>query len=92
MNELARLKKEYFGNSPAENEALLNKDLANLKLVYDAEILAAGDNATEKLRIDEAYEQAKLLFAGNTVCLQKRRTRILSCKASNGWRATGEKH
>lgn len=60
LNELARLKKEYFGNSPAENEALLNKDLANLKLVYDAEILAAGDNAAEKLRIDEAYEQAKL--------------------------------
>ena len=60
LNELARLKKEYFGNSPAEDEALLNKDLANLKLVYDAEILAAGDNAAEKLRIDEAYEQAKL--------------------------------
>ena len=60
LNELARLKNEYFGNSPAENEALLNKDLANLKLVYDAEILAAGDNAAEKLRIDEAYEQAKL--------------------------------
>lgn len=60
QKELARLKAEYFGNSPAENEALLNIDLANLKLVYDAEILAAEGNAAEKLRIDEAYEQAKL--------------------------------
>ena len=60
LAELARLKQEYFGNSKAENEALLEKDLANLRLVYDAEILAAGDNAAEKLRIDEAYEKAKL--------------------------------
>lgn len=60
LSELARLKKEYFGNSPAENEALLNKDLANLEIVYEAELQAAGDNAAEKLRIDEAYEQAKL--------------------------------
>ena len=60
LAELARLKQEYFGNSKAENEALLEKDLANLQLVYDAEILAAGNNAAEKLRIDEAYEKAKL--------------------------------
>lgn len=60
LSELARLKEEYFGNSPAENEALLNKDLANLEIVYEAELQAAGDNAAEKLRIDEAYEQAKL--------------------------------
>ena len=60
QQELARLKKEYFGNSPAENRALYDADIANLKIVYDAEILAAGDNAAEKLRIDEAYEQAKL--------------------------------
>ena len=60
LAELARLKQEYFGNSKAENEALLEKDLANLRLVYDAEILAAGNNAAEKLRIDEAYEKAKL--------------------------------
>lgn len=60
QQELARLKKEYFGNSPAENRALYDADIANLKIVYDAEILAAGNNAAEKLRIDEAYEQAKL--------------------------------
>lgn len=60
LSELARLKKEYFGNSPAENEALLNKDLANLEIVYEAELQAAGNNAAEKLRIDEACEQAKL--------------------------------
>ncbi len=35
-------------------------DLALLKVVYDREIAAAGDNAAEKLRIDEAYEKAKL--------------------------------
>lgn len=60
QQELARLKKEYFGNSPAENKALYDADIANLKIVYDAEILAAGNNAAEKLRIDEAYEKAKL--------------------------------
>ena len=60
QQELARLKKEYFGNSPAENRALYDADIANLKIVYDAEILAAGNNAAEKLRIAEAYEQAKL--------------------------------
>ena len=34
--------------------------MANLDEVYKAEIAAAGDNAAEKLRIDEAYEKAKL--------------------------------
>ena len=34
--------------------------MANLDEVYQAEVKAAGDNAAEKLRIDEAYEKAKL--------------------------------
>ena len=34
--------------------------MANLDAVYEAELKAAGDNAKEKLRIDEAYEKAKL--------------------------------
>ena len=58
QQELARLKKEYFGNYPAENRALYDADIANLKIVYDAEILAAGNNAAEKLRIAEEIRLA----------------------------------
>jgi hypothetical protein len=60
MQELARLKSQYFGNSKSENMDLYNKDSANLYLVYKAELAAAQGNAEEKLRIDEAYEIAKL--------------------------------
>ena len=60
QQELKQLKKEYFGNNKNENLDLYNKDSANLFLVYQAELKAAENNAEEKLRIDEAYEQAKL--------------------------------
>ena len=58
--ELKKIKDEYFGNNAAENKALYDEALSNLDKVYQAEVAAAGDNAKEKLRIDEAYEKAKL--------------------------------
>lgn len=60
QDELAKLKSKYFGNNKNENLDLYNKDSSNLYQVYQAELAAAEGNAEEKLRIDEAYEQAKL--------------------------------
>ena len=60
QEELAKLKSKYFGNNKNENLDLYNKDSSNLYQVYQAELAAAEGNAEEKLRIDEAYEQAKL--------------------------------
>lgn len=56
----AAMKKDYFGDNPAERQAKFDADLALLKVVYDREIAAAGNNAEEKLRIEEAFEKAKL--------------------------------
>lgn len=56
----ANMKKEYFGDNPQEAQAKYDADLALLQVVYDREIQAAGDNAVEKLRIEEAFEKAKL--------------------------------
>lgn len=56
----AAMKKDYFGDNPQEAQAKLDADLALLQVVYDREIAAAGDNAAEKLRIEEAFEKAKL--------------------------------
>ena len=58
--DVHELSVEYFGNNASENLALYNEASANLDAVYQAELKAAGDNAKEKLRIEEAYEKAKL--------------------------------
>ena len=58
--KLASMKKEFFGDNPQERQAKYDADLALLQTVYDREIEAAGDNADEKLRIEEAFQQAKL--------------------------------
>lgn len=58
--KLASMKKEFFGDNPQELQAKYDADLALLQTVYDREIAAAGDNADEKLRIEEAFQQAKL--------------------------------
>lgn len=60
--QYAAMKESYFGDNPQEKQEKLDSELAALKIVYDREILAAGNNAAEKLRIDEAYEQAKLVL------------------------------
>lgn len=58
--KLASMKTEFFGDNPQERQAKYDADLALLQTVYDREIAAAGDNADEKLRIEEAFQQAKL--------------------------------
>lgn len=58
--KLASMKKAFFGDNPQERQAKYDADLALLQTVYDREIAAAGDNADEKLRIEEAFQQAKL--------------------------------
>ena len=60
QQQLQKIKDEYFGNNAAENLALYNESMANLEAVYQAELQAAGENAREKLRIEEVYEKAKL--------------------------------
>ena len=55
----ARLKKDYFGDNAVERQNAYESDLANLKIVYEAELLATQGNVEERLRIEEAYEKAK---------------------------------
>lgn len=55
-----QLKEEYFGMNADDRLTQYDSSLAALQQVYAAEIKAAGDNAAEKLRIEEAFEKAKL--------------------------------
>ena len=55
-----KLKKEYFGDNVVERKNAYTNDLANLAIVYEAELKATQGNAEEKLRIEEAYQKAKL--------------------------------
>ena len=55
-----QLKEEYFGANADERLTKYDSDMAALEQVYHAELKAAGDNAAEKLRIEEAFEKAKL--------------------------------
>ena len=54
------MKDKYFGPNATEKKESYDKDLAMLNEVYQAELLAAQDNADEKLRIEKAYQEAKL--------------------------------
>ena len=60
QEELARMKEKYFGDNPAERRAKYDADLALLTEVYNREILAAANNAKEKLRIEKAYQKARI--------------------------------
>lgn len=55
-----QLKEEYFGMNADERLTKYDSDMAALEQVYHAEVKAAGDNAAEKLHIEEAFEKAKL--------------------------------
>ena len=55
-----QLKEEYFAMNADERLTQYDSSLAALQQVYAAEMKAAGDNAAEKLRIEEAFEKAKL--------------------------------
>lgn len=57
---LKKIKKDVFGMNPAERQAAYQADLALLQEVYNLELLAAADNAKEKLRIEKAFQKAKL--------------------------------
>lgn len=57
---LKKIKEESFGLNEAERKAAYKTDLANLTEVYNLELLAAEGNAKEKLRIEKAFQEAKL--------------------------------
>ena len=63
QKELAKLKEEYFGDNKTEKKEKYDKDSSALDEVYAQEIKAAGDDAKEKLRIEEAYQKAKVALA-----------------------------
>ena len=55
-----QLKEEYFGANADERLTQYDSAMAALQQVYNAEVKAAGNNAAEKLRIEEAFEKANL--------------------------------
>ena len=59
QDQLKKLKEEYFGDNKGERMGKYMSDLEGLKQVYQMEVQAAGDNAKEKLRIEEAFQKAK---------------------------------
>ncbi|MBQ9355904.1 MAG: phage tail tape measure protein, partial [Prevotella sp.] len=59
QDQLKKLKEQYFGDNAGERMSKYLADLEGLKQVYQMEIQAAGDNAKEKLRIEEAYLKAQ---------------------------------
>ncbi len=58
--KFAKMKQQYFGDNPQEKQAKYDADLAALTIVYNRELQAAENNAAEKLRIEEAFQKAKL--------------------------------
>lgn len=63
QKELAKIKEDYFGDNKSEKKEKYTKDSAALDEVFKLEIKAAGDDAKEKLRIEEAYQKAKVALA-----------------------------
>lgn len=59
QENLKKIKAEYFGDNLQERTTQYNADLTALNEIYKSEIAAAGDNAREKLRIEEAFLKAK---------------------------------
>ena len=60
QDALAKVKERHFGDNPAERRAKYEADLALLREVYNRELLAAGQNAKEKLRIEKAFQEARI--------------------------------
>lgn len=60
QDALAKMKEKYFGDNPEERKAKFDADFAILCEVYAKELIAAGDNAKEKLRIEEAFQKARI--------------------------------
>lgn len=63
QKELAKIKEDYFGDNKTEKKEKYDKESAALDEVFLQEIKAAGNDAKEKLRIEEAYQKAKVALA-----------------------------
>jgi len=59
QDQLRKLKDEFFGPNSGERMNRYMSDLEALKQVYALELQAAGNNANEKLRIEEAFLKAQ---------------------------------
>jgi len=57
--EYAKYKEKFFGDNPEERQQKYDTAFVALQEVYARELAAAGDNADEKLRIEEAFLQAQ---------------------------------
>lgn len=58
--EFSKIKDEYFGLNANEIKDKMSAELEALDVVYERELAAAGANATEKLRIEKAYQAARV--------------------------------
>lgn len=59
MDARQALKDKYFGMSASEADVAMDRELENLRTVYDWEIRMAGLSKSERLRIEEQYEKAR---------------------------------
>lgn len=57
-SRLAKIEEQFFGMSQAEKDAAYQQELNDLNFVYQSQLAAAQNNAEEKLRIEEAYQEA----------------------------------
>ena len=94
--QLAKFKSDYFGDNPQEKQSKFDADLNVLTEVYNAELEAAGDNAAERLRIEEAFQRAKLALqvkyglegaTENKNALEKANAEFLEWMNSDGGKA-----
>ncbi len=60
QKKLDDIKSEYFGDNASERRAKYDDEIGALNEIYNSELQAAGNNAKEKLRIEEAYQKAKI--------------------------------
>jgi TP901 family phage tail tape measure protein len=63
QKELDKTKKSYFGQNKNEKKEEYDKEVNSLDEVYQSELQAVGNNDQEKLRIEEAYQIAKIALA-----------------------------
>ena len=92
QEELQKIKDKYFGLNASENKASYDSAMAGLEEVYRLELAAAGDNATERLRIEKAFQDARLALAkqyGQEVEAESKNTlqRISAFLQSDGGKA-----
>lgn len=58
-DQLKKLKQDYFGPNAGDRMNMYLNDMEGLKEVYNLELKEAGNNASEKLRIEETYLKAQ---------------------------------